>query len=103
MFAPEGSYHAESATKNGWGYVVSEDSPAALAATIVKVVTDRNLARGLVQAALQEAQSRTAKRHAARLHDWVLADTEKLSVCQVALERKNSVASEKAISERSLY
>ena len=28
VFAPEGSYHAESAKKNGWGYVVTEDSPS---------------------------------------------------------------------------
>jgi hypothetical protein len=32
VFAPEDSYHAESARRGGWGgYVVSEDSPAALA------------------------------------------------------------------------
>jgi glycosyltransferase involved in cell wall biosynthesis len=74
VFAPEGSYHAESARKNGWGYVVSEDSPAALAAALEKVITDENLAAELVRGALQEAQSRNATRHAERLREWVLED-----------------------------
>ena len=75
-FAPEGSYHAESARKNGWGYVVTEDSPAALAAAIERVTTDENLAGGLVRAALQEARTRNANRHAGRLREWVLADVQ---------------------------
>jgi glycosyltransferase involved in cell wall biosynthesis len=74
VFAPEGSYHAESAGKNGWGYVVTEDSPAALAAAIERVITDENLAAALVRGALQEAWSRKAKHHAKRLQEWVLAD-----------------------------
>jgi glycosyltransferase involved in cell wall biosynthesis len=76
VFAPEGSYHVESARKNGWGYVVTEDSPAALAAAIERVITDENLAAGLVGGALQEARSRNAKRHAERLREWVLADVQ---------------------------
>jgi glycosyltransferase involved in cell wall biosynthesis len=75
VFAPEGSYHAESASKNGWGYVVTEDSATALAAAILEVVTDEHLAAELVRGALQEAQSRNAKHHAERLHRWVVADT----------------------------
>jgi len=75
VFAPEDSYHAESARKNGWAYVVTEDSPAALAEAIMKVVTKEDLAAGLVRAALQEAYSRSARRHAERLHEWVLEDT----------------------------
>jgi glycosyltransferase involved in cell wall biosynthesis len=75
VFAPEGSYHAESASKNGWAYVVTEDSATALAAAIVKVVTDEHLAAELVRGALQEARSRNAKHHAERLHRWVVADT----------------------------
>lgn len=76
VFAPEGSYHAESAKKNGWGYVVTEDSPTALAAAILKVTTDQNLAAGLVRGALKEARSRSAKVHAERLREWVIADTQ---------------------------
>lgn len=74
VFAPDGSYHAESARKNGWGYVVTQDSPLALASAIMKVVTDESLAAKLVQAALKEARSRSAKVHAERLQDWVLKD-----------------------------
>jgi glycosyltransferase involved in cell wall biosynthesis len=76
VFAPEGSYHAESARKTGWGYVVTEDSPAALAAAIEKVSADENLVAGLVRGALEEARSRNAKRHAERLWEWVLADLQ---------------------------
>ena len=79
VFAPEGSYHAESARKNGWGYVVTEDSPAALAAALEKVITDENLAAGLVHGALQEAQSRNATCHAEQLREWVLADVQQSS------------------------
>jgi glycosyltransferase involved in cell wall biosynthesis len=75
VFAPEDSYHAESARKNGWAYVVTEDSPAAVAEAIMKVVTKEDLAAGLVRGALQEAYSRSARRHAERLHEWVLEDT----------------------------
>lgn len=76
VFAPQGSHHAESAKKNGWGYLVTEDSPAALAAAILKVATDEKLAAGLVRGALKEARFRTASRHAQRLQEWVIADTQ---------------------------
>jgi glycosyltransferase involved in cell wall biosynthesis len=76
VFAPEDSYHAQSARENGWGYVVTEDSPAALAAAIERVIADENLAAGLVRGALQEARSRTAKTHAQRLFEWVLEDVQ---------------------------
>jgi glycosyltransferase involved in cell wall biosynthesis len=75
VFAPKDSYHAESATKNGWAYVVTEDSPAALADAIMRVVADEGLAANLVRGALAEARSRSATRHAQRLHEWVLEDT----------------------------
>ena len=71
VFAPEDAYHAVSAEKNGWGYVVTEDSPEALAAGIMKVVEDTDLAGDLVSSALREARSRVAKDHAARLRGWV--------------------------------
>jgi glycosyltransferase involved in cell wall biosynthesis len=74
VFAPAGSYHAESAQQHGWGYVVTEDAPAALAAAIVKVTTDTSLAAALVRGALQEARARSACQHAERLREWVLMD-----------------------------
>jgi glycosyltransferase involved in cell wall biosynthesis len=74
VFAPAGAYHTESAQKHGWGYVVTEDSPAALATALVKVATDQRLAAELVRQALQEAYSRDARHHAERLRAWVLTD-----------------------------
>ena len=75
VFAPPGSYHAESARRNGWGYVVDEDSPTALAAGLLTVVKDKKLAARLVAGARREAEARRALHHAARLREWVLADT----------------------------
>jgi glycosyltransferase involved in cell wall biosynthesis len=74
VFAPEDSYHAVSARNNGWGYVVAEDSPSALAAAIVKVANDEDLARSLVHSALEEARSRIATSHADRLQNWLRED-----------------------------
>lgn len=75
VFAPPGSYHAESARKNGWGYVVNEDNPAALAAALIMVASDEKLAARLVAGARREAENRRAIHHAARLREWVLTDT----------------------------
>ncbi|MGH7793410.1 MAG: glycosyltransferase [Candidatus Binatia bacterium] len=80
VFAPEDSYHAVSARRQGWAYVVTEDSAAALAAAIVKVTSDENLAAQLVEGALTEAQSRNAKRHAERLQQWVTTDVADVRV-----------------------
>lgn len=74
VFAPEDSYQAESARKNGWAYVVSNNSAAALAQAIEKVATDQDLAAKLVQGALKEAGRRRAKVHAMRLYERVIAD-----------------------------
>jgi glycosyltransferase involved in cell wall biosynthesis len=76
VFAPEDSYQAESARRKGWGYVVTDNSPAALAAAIEKVIKDESLAASLVRGALKEARSRNAKRYAGQLSTWVYADTE---------------------------
>jgi glycosyltransferase involved in cell wall biosynthesis len=75
VFAPAGSYHAESARKSGWGYVVEQDSATALATGIIRVATDEGLAADLVRAALVEARSRSARHHAEGLYNWVVADT----------------------------
>jgi glycosyltransferase involved in cell wall biosynthesis len=74
VFAPAGSYHAVSARQHGWGYVVTEDAPAALATALEKVATDEHLATELVRGALQEARSRDARHYAERLREWVLKD-----------------------------
>jgi glycosyltransferase involved in cell wall biosynthesis len=82
VFAPEDSYQAESARKNGWGYVVTSNSAAVLAQAIEKVATDQDLAAKVVRGALQEAERRRAKVHAQRLHEWVQADAVLASTSQ---------------------
>lgn len=77
VFAPETSYHTISARQHGWGYVVTEDSPQALATAIVQVVTDEQLAADLVQGARHEVELRRAVHHAARLREWVLMDVQR--------------------------
>jgi glycosyltransferase involved in cell wall biosynthesis len=74
VFAPPDSYHATSAQKGGWGYVVTEDSPQALAAAIQQVARNTTLAASLVQGALREAHTRRASHHANRLYEWVQRD-----------------------------
>jgi len=74
VFAPYDSYHATSAKQKGWGYVVTEDSPQALAAAIQQVATNATLAASLVQGALREALTRRASHHANRLYEWVQED-----------------------------
>ena len=77
VFAPPGSYHAEAAQQRGWAYVVTEDTPEALAAGIMRLITDETLAAAVVCGAHREAEARRARYHASRLHEWVLADTHK--------------------------
>ena len=74
VFAPPDSYHATSAQKEGWGYVVTEDSPQALATAIQQVAMNTTLAASLVQGALREAHTRRASYHANRLYEWVQRD-----------------------------
>ena len=74
VFAPQDSFLAESARKNGWAYIVTEASPKSLASAIVKVVEDVNLANELVLSALNEARLRNPKRYALQLQQWVEND-----------------------------
>jgi glycosyltransferase involved in cell wall biosynthesis len=74
VFAPADSYHAISAQQHGWAYVVTEDSPEALARAIVRVTTDETLAATLVQGALKEGHARRATRQAEVLREWVWND-----------------------------
>jgi glycosyltransferase involved in cell wall biosynthesis len=75
IFAPADSFHAISATQNGWGYVVSEDSPEALAAGIDKLLNDEVLCSQLVLKALAEAKRRLALPYSRQLHEWVISDS----------------------------
>jgi len=79
VFAPPDSHHARSARENGWGYVVDQDDPRALATGIQRVMGDDALAESLVVEAGEEAKRRDARLHAARLQQWVHADSSKSS------------------------
>ena len=76
VFAPRDSFHAISARQGGWGLVVDEDDPKALADGIVKLLTDEPLCRSLVAGALAEARRRNASTFGRQLHDWVLEDAK---------------------------
>ncbi len=52
-------------------YIVREDSPAAVATAIVKVVKTEELAARLIRGALQEARSGEAKCHALPRQDRI--------------------------------
>jgi glycosyltransferase involved in cell wall biosynthesis len=89
VFAPECSFHARSASANGWGYVVTDDSPLALATAIIRVATDKRLAGQLVQGALREASSRNARFHASRLKAWAYKDALRGTITAKATSRDN--------------
>ncbi len=74
VFAPSGSFHADSASQSGWGHVVTKDDPQALADAILRLSTDQSLAGSVVRGALEEAARRSAKIHAEKLRQWVLKD-----------------------------
>ncbi len=77
VFAPSDSFHAISAQKGGWGYVVDEDSPEKLADAILKMLEDEELCSGLVESAFREAQSRKASIFSNQLLQWVKEDVGK--------------------------
>jgi glycosyltransferase involved in cell wall biosynthesis len=76
VFAPPDSFHALSATRGKWGYVVDENNPHALAKGIMKVMQDEELAGGLVSGALREAERRASAIHAQRLYEWIGKDMQ---------------------------
>jgi glycosyltransferase involved in cell wall biosynthesis len=75
VFAPDSSFHARSACEHGWGLVVSQDDPQALADGILRLLSDDTLAEQLVVGALAEARRRDARTCARQLYEWVLQDS----------------------------
>lgn len=67
VHSPESSYHTWSARKNGWGYVVSEDSPEALANGIIDLLKKKDLQKTIIQSAYNEALNRQAAKYADQL------------------------------------
>jgi len=64
-----------SACEHGWGLVVSQDDPQALADGILRLLSDETLAEQLVVGALAEARRRDARTCARQLYEWVLQDS----------------------------
>lgn len=80
VFAPPDSFHAVSARKRGWGYVVDEDNPALIADAIKKMLEDERLCQKLVSHAYYEAKTRLASNYAEILYQWIDIDTKAYNV-----------------------
>jgi glycosyltransferase involved in cell wall biosynthesis len=82
VFAPPDSFHALSAKQEGWGFVVDQDSPAALADGVARLLADRELVSGLVRAAGDEARRRNSASLAQQLFNWVQNDSRLMTVAR---------------------
>lgn len=76
IFAPKDSFHAISARKNGWAYVVDEDSPEALVKGMEDMLSNESLCATLVQNALKEAHNRLAEPFSKELYNFVVSDSK---------------------------
>jgi len=76
LFAPADSFHAISARKNNWAYVVDEDDPSALAKGIKELLQNEELCKTIVQGAFKEARERNASIFAQQLNEAVLQDSK---------------------------
>ena len=71
VFSPLDSFHTISAKEKGWGLIVAEDSPKALVEGIIRLKTEAELGNSLVNAAFEEAESRSAINYAGRINHIV--------------------------------
>jgi glycosyltransferase involved in cell wall biosynthesis len=69
VHAPSDSWVSRAAKKDGWGVVVDQPSPQALAKAIDDLLQDEELQRRVVEAARAEAQARLASRVAGELQN----------------------------------
>lgn len=76
IFAPRDSFHATSARKKKWAYVVDQDNPKTLAAAIDCLVNDEDLCQQIVHGAFAEARERNASYFANWLHELVRRQAE---------------------------
>jgi glycosyltransferase involved in cell wall biosynthesis len=79
LFAPADSFHAISARKNNWAYVVNEDDPSALAKGINELLQSEELCKSIVQGAFKEAKERNASFFAQQLNDAISQDSKILT------------------------
>lgn len=71
VYSPADSFHTVSAKEEGWGYVVEEDSPEAIATGIQELVENKALAQKIVGEAINEADRRSASKYALQLEEIV--------------------------------
>jgi len=71
VFSPSDSFHSISAKEKGWGFVVTKDSPKALADGINRLRNETDLGDSLVSAAFEEAESRNAIKYAGQINQLV--------------------------------
>lgn len=76
IFAPANSFHASSARKKNWAYVVDQDDPKALATALDRLLNDETLCKQIVQGAFAEARERNAVYFANRLYEFVLQEAK---------------------------
>jgi glycosyltransferase involved in cell wall biosynthesis len=74
VFSPADSYHSTSARKNGWGYVVNEDSEEDFNLAVMKIMNDTSLQKSLIERAFEEATRRKASNEATKVLNWVEED-----------------------------
>ena len=71
VYSPSDSFHTVSAKEGGWGYVVEEDAPEAIAKGIQELVENKALAQKIVGEAINEAKRRSASKYALQLEEIV--------------------------------
>jgi glycosyltransferase involved in cell wall biosynthesis len=71
IFAPKDSFHALSATNDGWALVVDVNDPKLLADEIIRLFNDEELQKKLVDNAYKEAERRRSSVFAEMLYQWV--------------------------------
>ena len=71
VYSPSDSFHTVSAKEGGWGYVVEEDAPEAIAKGIQELVENKVLAQKIVGEAINEAERRSASKYALQLEEIV--------------------------------
>lgn len=71
VYSPSDSFHTVSAKEEGWGYVVEEDAPEAIAKGIQELVENKALAQKIVGEAINEAERRSASKYALQLEEIV--------------------------------
>jgi glycosyltransferase involved in cell wall biosynthesis len=74
VFSPVNSYHTILAKKDGWGYVVDNDSEDDLNNAVKTIINDLDLQRILVENGYKAAEKRRASVESNKVFNWVMED-----------------------------